>query len=854
MNPLLSATRRFFQTFGVAFTWATVLGLALGGAVYVRVPRADLDGVLPWHLRARLLLERLELVTYDWRARQLGDASTRSDAVVLLAVDEEAHASSQLAADPALSAHPWPRDVYGAIVDEALDEGAQVVVVDEPFDRVSPVACAPARGEGRAEVRPGCDDDALRARLEKRPGRAVLAWSWSHAAPRSPERELRPFLVRVAEVADRAAAVPRVRQVLAARAPAYLVPAGAKLEVWSAAESEEKAEELGQLLGARGAPVRPLGPDDGPREVDARWLLLELARVEVDGLSPDRLLRVRGLSGPVPQLLTAAAGHGATTIAADPDGVVRAFPLLVAGRDAEGAPVLLASAPLAAVMQRERIRRLRWSAGMLYVGEALAVPMDDSGHLLVQWGAGEVGRGDRGSLKRAVSAWRLVSNLRDVQAERGRRHDNALDGKAVVLSDAVDEQAQRLTPIGEVWGGAILGEVLANLLESRGIARVEPRIDFWVTLGFAFVGGLLAVAWSALFRRSGWVLNLIALAVVGGVWAFVARHVFVSQHRWVAMAAPTLALSLTFLSAQGYAAVLERRLREFITGALGRALPSELMSRLDSGVGLLRPERRELAVYFSDVEGLTSLAQQAEPAALVRMVRDYLSQMTRVVQATRGQLDKYLGDAVLAFWGAPVAVDNPAVAACDAALRMQADFRKGKFGWDQIAGQPLVLRAGLDVGDTLVGEMGTEHRVNYTVMGETVAAAVRLEALCRRYGVEILVGDSVARRAGAKFAFRLVDRVRLPRQAKAQPVWALLGKKDVVTHKTAWLDRYHQAHAWLQERKFSEAAQEFEALARERDDALCRLHLQRAKALAAAPPPEDWDGAWTGQGLHGVDR
>lgn len=850
MNPLLSATRRFFQTFGVAFTWATVVGLALGGGVYARVPWDALDQVQPWHVKARLFLERLELLTFDLRARQLGAASERSDSVVLITLDEETHTSARVAEDPQLAVHPWPREVFGAVIEQALDEGAREVLVDARFETPSPRTCLSAKGEAR----PTCDDDALRARLERRPGKAVLSWSWSQNPGRAPDRSLRPFLARVADVPTQDQAVPWLQRVLALRAPAYLEPQGEGARIWLAGNTEAKAAELAAGLGVKAPEVRSLEPGDGPNEVDARWLVSRLSRVEVEGLDPKGLVRLRDLESPTPALLTRAAAYGAVTPLPSVDGVVRGFPLLVAAADDQGQLSILASAPLAAALRHLGNPRLRWEKGTLRLGDTLAVPVDEAGLLLVAWGAADAGRGERGSLKRAVSAWKLVANWKDSEAQRGRQYDNALGGKAAVLSDGFDAQAAWRTPIGQVQQGAVLGEVLANLLEGRGIRRVEPRLDFYVTLGWAFAGGLLAVAWSSLFRRSGWLGTLLALGALSGLHLFAARQLFLTSGRWVAVAAPLLALTLTFLASLGYAAALERRLRDFVTGALGRALNPRLLSGVETAVGLARPERRELAIYFSDVEGLTQVAQVIEPSLLVGLVRSFLDRMTVVVNQTQGQLDKYLGDAVLAFWGAPVAQKNPAAAACEAALRMQQEFRRVKPELDARAGHGLTLRAGLDCGDTVVGEMGTHHRVNYTVMGEAVATAVRLEALCRRYGAEILVGEAVVALAKDEFVFREVDRVRMPRREGPMTVYALLGRKQKIGSANEWLDRYHQAVGLLHARKFGEAKEAFEVLGRERDDALCRLHAARAKAYAAAPPAESWDGTWAGPGLKSIDR
>src|SRR5205823_3204052 len=196
-------------------------------------------------------------------------------------------------------------------------------------------------------------------------------------------------------------------------------------------------------------------------------------------------------------------------------------------------------------------------------------------------------------------------------------------------------------------------------------------------------------------------------------------------------------------------------------------------ARLESNVSLRRPERRAIAVYMSDVDGFTALAHQIEPETYVQVLQDYLGRMTRSVLETRGLVDKYLGDGIMAFWGAPVHVEEPAQGACEAALKMNEQFEKRKATWEKRTGQSISFRAGIDFGEALVGEMGTEHRMAYTVMGEPVASAKRIEGLARGWGARVLVTHSVMEHAGPAFTFRELDLVRLVRRTEPVRVFEL---------------------------------------------------------------------------------
>jgi adenylate cyclase len=252
----------------------------------------------------------------------------------------------------------------------------------------------------------------------------------------------------------------------------------------------------------------------------------------------------------------------------------------------------------------------------------------------------------------------------------------------------------------------------------------------------------------------------------------------------------------------------------------------------------MRPERRELTVYFSDIEGFTAVAHEKNPEEVVQVLRAYLQEMTTVVLDSHGHVDKYLGDGLMAFWGAPVALPNQVEAACKAALEMQKRFELNREAWQKQCGRTLLLRAGFDVGPTVVGEMGTLHRVNYTVMGEPVAASYRLESLAKTYGARILVGPRVPELAGPKFAFREVDSIRLNRSSGVEPIFELLGPDA----DRAELMEWSLAMTAYKDRHFIEARAIFQKLAP--TVPLASRYVRRCEKLLQSPPVEPWDGSF----------
>ncbi|MBL8954086.1 MAG: adenylate/guanylate cyclase domain-containing protein [Myxococcaceae bacterium] len=830
-TPIQSAGRRFIRKFGVSFAWALLFSGVLGGAVFFRVPRAANGETLTWHAEVRQWLERLELVTYDWRARALGDASQRSDDVVLLALDDETLANAREGNDLSLSVRPWPREVLGGLMQQALKEGATQVLLDLPLTDTSPRQCG-----GKGDLF-SADDEALRRRLDQEPGKMMLGFKVLERAPRSADRELKPFLLKVGEHPNEADARENVRRVLAARAPAHLVPKGQGFELWAAAFSEARARDLAQALELRGSPViRPENADDRRYEVDAQWLVEALAEVEVEGADALKLPVLRGVEAPVPAALSAQALLGTTNLERDPDGRVRAVPLLWKSTSS-GRTRVLPSAALRAAMRSLGVTKVVVRDGRLQLGK-VSVPVDWEGYLAVRWDTAEVGRGPRGTLKRSVPLWRLAVNMSD--AGGVKHHDNELEGRVAILTDA--SGAALPTPVGDVQPGAVLAQAFNNLLAGTAVERVPPELDFYAVVAMAFAGAFVAVSLSSLFRRAGGLSMAFVLVAVCVAYGFIARQVFVSQGRWVVVAAPLLAFGFTYLASLGYATALERTVREMMGRALGRALPTEIAARLESNVSLMRPERRAIAVYISDIDGFTRLAHELEPETYVSVLQEYLARMTRAVLDTKGNVDKYLGDGVMAFWGAPVHLENPAAVACEAALQMGTQFEKRRVAWEKRCHKPMAFRAGLDFGEALVGEMGTEHRMTYTVMGEPVATAARLESLARKWDVRMLVTEAVVDAAGEKYTFREIDVVRLPRREKPVKVYELVGRSaDLDAPRLERLQKYGAALGAYQARRFKEARHLFMAM---NEDEAIKRYVARAAKYEEKPPPESWDGVF----------
>ncbi len=856
-----SAARRFLGRLAFSLAQGALFGALVGGLVYFRVPRrvqeetGSSDRTLAQKLR--LWLEGVELQTYDWRVRELARAAQPSDDVVVVAVDEEAVAHGRQSDDPTLAIQPWSRTLLGSLFEQAEREGASWVLLDFEHPDLSPRTCvAPEalgvseQGSKREKGVLRADDEGYRRQLDARPGRSVLSFGWSGEPPPPVTPPVFPWLLLVGDRPAEPEARDLVRRVLADGRPAYVIPDGKRVRVYAGVLGDDEARTVAQQWNLKDAPElrqRPSSEGAGPDRYrfNAERLLVSLSEVRVEGLRPEGLLLARSLKPPVAPLLGERSAYGSGRLRPDSDGRIRAVPHLV-NYPIDGTPHLLPSLALAAAMQRAGTRTLRYDGERLHIGDTLSVPMDETGFSLVQWDSPEAGRGSRGSLGRDLSAWRLVQNLTHRLSSQPPRHDNELKDKIVVLADTSSYTTNfRRTPIGErVPVAAIQGQALVDILQSKGIRRAERRFDLAATFACAFLGAFLALTLSGRFRSLMGALTYFAsLAMAGAAYVYFCRHLFLSQQLWLAIVGPLGAMSAAFALTTVYAARTEREVKEFVSRLLGRYVAPDVVRRVRRDLTLMRPERRDMTVYFCDIDGFTKMSESLDPDSSVELLGEFFTEMTGVVRGNQGQVDKYMGDSLMAFWGAPVRTPQHASLACRSALKMRDALARRQKDWEERFGYTIEFRAGLASGQVVVGDMGSGHKSNYTATGAAVNLSWWLEGANRVYGTYVLVSEATASAASEGYVFREVDRVRLRGSQGGVRVFELLGQRGAVpAERMALLEVFLPAMTAYQERKFAEALELFASCVAKFNDTVSALYVTRCRQHVAWPPPADWDG------------
>jgi adenylate cyclase len=847
--PGSSAGRRWLTRSGFALFAALLSTLVFGTLAFLRVPHLAADDDVQKARDPARLLEQLELRTYDWRSQHLGRSSKISDEVVLLAVNDDtlAWASSQRL--PGLATQPWPREVIGGLINEVVLQGARLVLVDYLFSYLSPTNCTSNLAQVYGLDGPELGDDlTFRALLDQAPGRSMLAFSGQQSRRLLVASDPIQHIALVAQVERRENTFEPLRQVLATRRMAFSIPDGPRFQIWAGVDSKEDASVLLQTMerpGAADPVLRPRTPQEGHYEITPTDLLLALASVEVEGLDPEALQDLIAVDHPVSPLLGAASGFGAVLARPDVDGVVRRLPHLLKFTS-RGRTHVLPSLSLSAVMRLSDTRKLAWRDGRLHVGDRFSFPMDRHGFSLVRWDAEGID-GERGVPVHYVPALRVLQDM-SIRAESGRiRREPLFGDKIVVLTNTSTLGGDyKPTSISEFTpGGAVLAQSVVNMLRSQGIERVHPRWDGFAVGVLALVGALLALVLAGALRTTrGALLYFGALLVALSSWVWVARYFFVEHGQWVAMAAPALGLSSAFLLTTIHGIRSERRVRDFIFSVLGQSVSPEVARKVASDFSLIRPERREVTVLFSDIEGFTRISEQLAPDELIRLLEEYFAQMTQLVRATGGHLDKFIGDAVMALWNAPTPNPRHAQQACDSALRMRKALEERQAHWEERYGHKLVARAGINTGDAVVGHVGSDLQAAYTAIGDAVNLASRLEGVNKTYGTFILVGEATAERARDEFVFREVDRVRVKGKSVPTRVFELLARKGEPEERLPLLADFEQGLDLYHQGRFTEASELFTKLASDFNDPVSAVYVGRCRAYAAVPPQADWDGVY----------
>jgi len=544
--------------------------------------------------------------------------------------------------------------------------------------------------------------------------------------------------------------------------------------------------------------------------------------------------------GNLPEFQNAALSGGHFNPLVDIDGISRRVPLLVEykGEYYEALSLAMVRALIGQPKVVPWFPEDRWFSSKGYQGmEAidlptargtLRIPVDENVAALIPY------RGYQGS-------FRYIS-IADILADRIQPGE--LKGKiALIGTTAPGLLDLRATPVGGVYPGV---EIHANLITGMldGTIKLKPPYMLGAEVVLLLLAGSAMVLLLPLLSP----LRATLASLVVLLFILTINLVFWHYGNMVLPLGSSLLMVLTlFALNMSYGYFVESRTKRQFTELFGQYVPPELVEEMsrDPEAYSMEGRKAELTVLFSDIRGFTTISEGLGPDELTRLMNEYLSAMTEVVRKNRGTLDKYIGDAIMAFWGAPVSDVQHARMAVVTAMQMQAALPAvnkafAAKGWPEIR-----IGVGVNTGDMTVGDMGSLVRKAYTVMGDAVNLGSRLEGVTKQYGVGILVGEGT-RKAIKDIVFREVDRVQVKGKEEPVAIYEPIGLegevgKGLQEELKLWNQtlRHYRAQEWDQTEV---ALLNLSRMAPERG--LYGKYMERVSFLRKNPPEADWKGVW----------
>jgi class 3 adenylate cyclase len=415
-----------------------------------------------------------------------------------------------------------------------------------------------------------------------------------------------------------------------------------------------------------------------------------------------------------------------------------------------------------------------------------------------------------------------------------------IEGRLCIIGSASTASGDlHATPLGPATPGM---DVLANAanmgLTGQSIRRSSARADF---VGLLLLGALM----SWIVSRKGTAASAAALAGLGAASAAVFAGAFSGFGVWVPGGGPPAVLLASFGAATAFKELVTQRSKRKLQRELEKNTSADLVKiLLEHPEFLSEPRKMSGTFLFSDVKSFTSISEKFEPEVLVPFINRYLDRMTQALKAHQAYLDKYIGDGIMALFGIPVASADHARNACLAALDCQAALRFLNREFEREGLPVLKSRIGVHSGDVIAGYVGAVDRSDYTVLGDSVNLASRLEGANKEYGSEIMISAATAELTGSLFILRELDVIRVVGKRLPVRIYELVGRSgEVPSFDAGFLPTYDAALEAMRGRRWDEAIEGFEkALALKPGDVPCALHAGRCRAWKAAPPPPDWDG------------
>jgi adenylate cyclase len=736
-------------------------------------------------------VKRMELSTLDTRYEFRG--RTRTDPrIIIVDVDQESQEQ--------LGRWPFPRIHFAHLLDALREDGARVVAFDITFSKPDETVLPLQELSGD-----------LAAQQKK--GRAVSSAVLSTIENKEKQYN---YDQQVAE------AIQRFGNVVLG---SYFLYTKADLAGVSSQSLDEYANQIAYFPFPQ---VRPLPSAGG-----------EQGRVHAIQLYEDLNFVPRGAEANAAiftEAVAAKKGVGFFNVFLDADSVVRHVPLAIPyGRDPDRA-----NWDFYASLEVQTVR--------LYLGlsdEQVALTYGGSGIVGVEFGKQRFVRTDDIS--------RLLVNYRGpvrtypyvsfANAALKKFPPGTFKDKIVLVgASATGIGDLRATPFGGIDfpGTEIHANVIDNILNQQFIA--QGGMQALTDVGFILLFGIPLGIWLAMVQPRWMILGLAFLFPFAGIvyWAFL-------QGWWLNFIVPAVFVLIPNVSLVAlYRVLIEEQEKRKVRGAFQQYVSPEVIRRLLSDPERVKPRKTEVTVLFSDIRGFTTISETLDAQTLADLLNGYLTEMTRIIFRHQGTLDKYIGDAVMAIWGAPFDEPNHAERCCLSAVSMLARLSELQVQWRAQDSPVLEIGIGINTGIASVGNMGSSLRHGYTALGDAVNLAARLEGLNKEYGTQILISEFTRRELrDDQFIFREIDFIRVKGKLQPVTIYEILGPRANENGGEELVALFASAREAYKRRDWRAARSAWVTmLQRWPDDGPSRVFLARCEEYIAEEPPAAWDGVY----------
>jgi adenylate cyclase len=459
----------------------------------------------------------------------------------------------------------------------------------------------------------------------------------------------------------------------------------------------------------------------------------------------------------------------------------------------------------------------------------ITIPTDDHGRLLVNYMGPE----------------KTFPHYSIADIIKGRLPAETFRNKIVLVgATAVGIYDLRVTPFSAAYPGVeIHANVIDNILHQNFLqySSFIRFLDIIAIIAFGLIIGFVVPRLKA-------VTGIFAFLVAIGAFIAINLFVFFRFNIWMNLTYPLLTMIAIYFGVTIYRYVTEEREKKKIRGAFQYYLTASVINEMlkDPTKLKLGGDKKDLSVLFSDIRGFTTISEKLTPEELVHLLNEYLTAMTDIVFKYDGMLDKYMGDAIMAVFGAPLDQPDHAKRACLTALDMLSELHRLQKKWQEEGKPVLNIGVGINSGDMVVGNMGSEMRFDYTVMGDMVNLGSRLEGINKEYGSNIIFSEFTYNAVKDSMCCRELDMVRVKGKKLPVKIYELLAEKKEENKWKEFISTFEQGLVLYRAAQWDEAIATFQkVLAIRPEDGASQMYIERCKNLKENPPPAPWDGVFT---------